>query len=192
MRIAILGWGSLIWNQGSLQIQDNNWFNDGISLPIEFARISGNRRLTLVINPSSPPVQVLYSISSFDALYSAKNNLREREGTNIQNIGYHDFTNNRNSINVLGDEISNSLIHWNEGRNFGAVIWTDLRSNFVENTGMDFSLNNIQNYFEGLTSAELVEAVRYIFRTPQQIQTGFRPAIENFITENYKSALSHI
>lgn len=49
MKIAVLGWGSLIWDQGNLQINDDRWHTAGPLLPIEFARISGGSRLTLVI-----------------------------------------------------------------------------------------------------------------------------------------------
>ena len=46
MKIAVLGWGSLIWDPKELDA-NNEWNNDGPFLPIEFARISNNGRLTL-------------------------------------------------------------------------------------------------------------------------------------------------
>ncbi|HOW68396.1 MAG TPA: hypothetical protein P5055_13320 [Candidatus Paceibacterota bacterium] len=49
MSIAILGWGSLIWNPRDLPIT-GDWQGDGPVLPIEFTRISDNGRLTLVID----------------------------------------------------------------------------------------------------------------------------------------------
>jgi hypothetical protein len=41
MRVSIIGWGSLIWRPEVLQIE-SRWRRDGPSLPIEFARISGD------------------------------------------------------------------------------------------------------------------------------------------------------
>jgi hypothetical protein len=58
MKIAVIGWGSLIWCPGSLRIQ-TAWHNDGPSLPIEFARILKDGRLTLVIRPGSVHQNVL-------------------------------------------------------------------------------------------------------------------------------------
>jgi len=44
MKIAILGWGSLIWDARLLSINttlfDNGWSSDGPDLPIEFSRVS--------------------------------------------------------------------------------------------------------------------------------------------------------
>jgi hypothetical protein len=59
MQIAIVGWGSLIWCPGSLQIK-SGWHRDGPPLPVEFARISGDGRLTLVIHPGSKEQQTLW------------------------------------------------------------------------------------------------------------------------------------
>ena len=49
MKIAVLGWGSLIWNKGKLRLT-TNWTDGGPVLPIEFSRISDDGRLTLVID----------------------------------------------------------------------------------------------------------------------------------------------
>lgn len=40
-KIAVIGWGSLIWCPKGLKIRDK-WKNDGPKLPIEFARISSH------------------------------------------------------------------------------------------------------------------------------------------------------
>ena len=50
MKIAILGWGSLLWQPKDLQFdKEIGWSKNGPMLPIEFARISKDGRLTLVI-----------------------------------------------------------------------------------------------------------------------------------------------
>jgi len=56
MEIAVLSWGSLIWNPKALRI-NRCWKIDGPLLPIEFARISKKWPLTLVIYPYASEVQ---------------------------------------------------------------------------------------------------------------------------------------
>ena len=88
MKIAILGWGSLIWLPKDLKFDTNSgWKENGPVLPIEFARISQDGRLTLVITPNGTEVTTLYSVSSFDSLNLAVLNLKKREGTNEKYIG---------------------------------------------------------------------------------------------------------
>jgi hypothetical protein len=59
MRIAFVGWGSLIWNPGKLPLA-TNWTEVGPILPIEFSRISKDGRLTLALTNGTeracPPV----------------------------------------------------------------------------------------------------------------------------------------
>ena len=50
MIIAILGWGSLIWEPKELEFDRKiGWLENGPILPIEFARISNNKRLTSLL-----------------------------------------------------------------------------------------------------------------------------------------------
>ena len=56
MKIACLGWGSLVWRPDNLLIR-SEWFSDGPFLPIEFARRSQDGRLTLVIVEKAKPVR---------------------------------------------------------------------------------------------------------------------------------------
>jgi hypothetical protein len=94
MNIAVLGWGSLIWCPGSLRIK-TKWHSNGPCLPIEFARISNDGRLTLVIHPSAPKVRTYWALSELDELQQARVNLANREGTSIGSI--HFLTTDGNS-----------------------------------------------------------------------------------------------
>jgi hypothetical protein len=63
MKIVILGWGSLIWDPRDLPHQEP-WLDDGPKLPLEFSRISKDRRLTLVIDAVNGELcNTLYSYS---------------------------------------------------------------------------------------------------------------------------------
>ena len=78
MKIAILGWGSLIWQPKELKFVANiGWKENGPVLPIEFARISKDGRLTLVITANGTEVPTLYSVSSIDTIDLAVLNLKE-------------------------------------------------------------------------------------------------------------------
>ncbi len=87
MDIAVVGWGSLIWCPGSLRIK-TRWRRDGPRLPIEFARISKDGRLTLVIHPASEDQTTYWAGSEFKTADHARQNLREREGAKLEEIHY--------------------------------------------------------------------------------------------------------
>ena len=92
MKIAILGWGSLIWDPGTLAYDlKEGWSTEGPFLPIEFARISNKNRLTLVITDEAKEnlVKTLYAISSFDSIGPSIKNLTHRENTNFLDIGFY-------------------------------------------------------------------------------------------------------
>jgi hypothetical protein len=120
--IAVIGWGSLIWNPApaggtALQVQ-GQFAADGPILPLAFTRISGDKRLTLVIDPHSlgqgrkPSVpaganaRALHanSIYTLSELNSAIKNLREREGCDADAIGYVNLVKNTFRINQLSSQ----------------------------------------------------------------------------------------
>ena len=94
-RIAILGWGSLLWDhQPEFDQQHHDWLLDGPRLKLEFSRISRSRRgaLTLVIDPTNDELcPVAYALSKRQDPEDALCDLRFREGTTKKNIGYFSY-----------------------------------------------------------------------------------------------------
>jgi len=71
MKIAYIGWGSLIWKQGSLKLR-GIWQSDGPYLPVEFARVSQDGRLTLVLCRGVSSVQTLWAYAEEENLNAAQ------------------------------------------------------------------------------------------------------------------------
>lgn len=188
-RIAVLGWGSLIPDPRDLAIKkDKKWNSDGPLLPIEFARISGNKRLTLVVNDGSNPIVTLWTEMKISNLEKAKENLRLREGMySTKNIGFVDILEDKHSIFSNKEDIKNIKI-WCKSKNFDAVIWTGLKGNFSEkifklfNVERDYDIENIIWYFNQLNEDEYDSAKAYILDTPKSTKTDLRKDIEKIFS----------
>ncbi|WP_298541895.1 hypothetical protein [uncultured Aquimarina sp.] len=176
MKIAVLAWGSLIWNPQTLKI-NKDWNEDGPMLPIEFARISNNGRLTLVIKPNSKAVQVLWTLMDLDNLEEARINLQKREETpSVERIGFVSLINSTKSSKYEG--ISEVITKWAMEKKLDAVIWTDLGVKFKDKLNKEFNPNNVLNYLKNLPSDKKVKAKEYIIKAPKQIRTEIREVIE--------------
>lgn len=178
MKIAILGWGSLVWNPGKLNINSQNtWSTDGPELPIEFARISNDGRLTLVIKDKCEKIKTLYSISNYEKREEAILDLAVREGCGRNKIGYYDKT----SKKIFPDKFQwkDEIEKWIENnKEIDAVIWTNLKANFKDATDLNFEPDNIVNYLKYLKAETQALAEEYIRKTPSQIKTTMRKIIE--------------
>src|SRR5690606_17938939 len=129
MKIAILAWGSLVWQPKELKYDKSfGWKSDGPILPIEFARISKDGRLTLVITSNGTKVPTLYTLSDYKTIDEAVLDLALREGSGRKNIGWYDKSKNEFSPEKIAckDEIR----EWIKDRDFDAVIWTNLGENW--------------------------------------------------------------
>jgi hypothetical protein len=179
-QIVILGWGSLLWELGPLANWVRGpWYLDGPALPLEFSRISTSRRgaLTVVIDPGhGSEVPTFFIESRRGDLNDTACDLRTREGTLIRNIGVIDLQSGfaRGKTPELVDRIQ----CWARSRDIEGVVWTDLRSNFAEITGSEFSLDNAVNYLRRLSRDAASNARRYINNVPFQIDTPLRHALD--------------
>ena len=178
MQIAIIGWGSLIWCPGCLRIK-STWHSDGPLLPIEFARISSDQRLTLVIHPGSPNQRTYWAFSEFDDLQKARKNLGAREGTkNLKRIHSIPPTPNQEEIDR---RILRKIRQWlKTQKNLQAAVWTGLESNWEDHHRGAFRAEDAVRYLRELERAKddakeaFYRAREYIRNTPPQIQTPVR------------------
>jgi hypothetical protein len=167
MKIACLGWGSLIWDPRSVHIR-SDWFSDGPLLPIEFARVSKDKRVTLVITPSSPLVRSLWALSSLDSVDAAKVDLALREGIKPEHVA--------DKIGVWQLEkidVNPEIVHWAKRLNLDAVLWTNLKPRF-DGEERIATVDEIISHILHLSHEERSNAERYIRMAPKQIDTPYR------------------
>lgn len=161
--IVCLGWGSLTWEPRELPIR-RGWFNDGPMLPVEFRRISKDKRLTLVLDDDAAKVRSLWAVMDVSDLCSAREKLKAREGTCACNIGGWE-TDEQDPDKIKG------LSEWAKGRGIDAVVWTALG-------GTTTSYEEAVQHLRGLTRSDLERAKEYICKAPAQIDTAFRRRFE--------------
>lgn len=183
MKIVVLGWGSLIWCPRELKIR-GDWHCDGPSLPVEFARVSNDRRLTIVLFPNAENVKVLWAEMDFDELAGAIKNLQDREGMpNEKNIGCVCVKKPGTDICNIANDIKEWAIKKGD---IDAVIWTNLQSNFCKKTGgKPFNKDNVIWYLSTLKNCCRKRAEEYIRRAPAQIRTCVRKTIEEKLRWTY-------
>ncbi len=156
------------------------WQKDGPILPIEFARISKDGRLTLVITENGTKVPVLFTLSNCHNLEEAVLNLAVREGSGRNSIGSYDKNKDTFSSKFLFKE---EIKNWIRNTDFEAVIWTNLGENWnIKNDKGDI-IRQIEperriEYLKELKGNTSAIAEEYIRRTPIKINTDFRKKIE--------------
>lgn len=176
MTIAVIGWGSLIWLLKPLEIA-TWWRKDGPELPIEFARISNDGRLTLVIYPGAgKSVQTYWAISLYDKLPNAIDNLRAREGH--AKCPIHSLDRQGNT-NCPDPQILQIVRAWLDSRpRLDAVIWTGLQDKWNW-TGGAYTPDNVIRYLQSVDRTVSEKARKYITNAPPQIRTPLRSVIED-------------
>lgn len=171
MKIACLGWGSLIWDQQNLKVQ-HEWLKNGPQLPIEFTRHSSDDRITLIIDKEAKPITVLWALMESEKLDEALNSLIIREKVirkdDIHSVRVSDITD---------DSIKLNIIEWLKLNKIDAAIWTGL-SYSKKTNNIRPTLSYIINHLSTIKDEEKKhEAEKYIRKAPEQIDTEFRRAI---------------
>ena len=170
MDIAVVGWGSVVWNPGSLDLA-SRWHKDGPELPIEFARLSGNGTVTLVVTHTwGTPVRTYWAKSRKTCMDSARLDLQARERTpDIANIG--GVTASGEIFGRARFEQVGQMIHlWLLDRSIQGAVWTGLREKGVEQL-TDADRNE---WVEGLPPDADSHIEMYVRRAPLQVRTPVR------------------
>lgn len=170
MKIAIVALGSLIRDPGKLTL-DGTWQCGGPVLPIEFSRVSEDRRLTLVIDRDhGQSVTTYFATSGRMSLPEAVEELRTRERTpTLRRIGYVEVESRH--FNARCDLDRQAILAWSEERGFDATIWADLGSNFEERVGQPFTLDAAVAYLRGLDEPTKDRARQYVLTAPRETDT---------------------
>ena len=183
MKIAILGWGSLLWDkENSIEFDKwhDPWVFDGPTLKVEFSRISQSRlgALTLVIDEEhGSPAIVAWCLSKRTCLEDAACDLRCREGTTVGNIGRLDLASPADCSN--NGTAEDPILAWARLKKLDAVVWTALKSNFKEKTNEPFSVAAAVSYLKKkLGSDGKAKAAEYVWRAPAFVKTPLRSALQ--------------
>jgi len=182
MKIAILGWGSLLWDKHrEFDEQHYDWQPDGPYLKLEFSRISESRHgaLTLVLDTKNgKDCQVSYTLSKRKNPDETINDLRRREGTTLKNIGFYFADNSR--LQEGNIDIIKTIQQWASIKKFNFVIWTNLECNFKERSKffLPFSIETAITHLQCLDKEGKAKAFEYISRAPAFVVTPLREVLE--------------
>ncbi len=177
VKIACLGWGSLIWDPQTLPMA-SGWHTDGPQLPIEFARQSKEGHITLVVTEAASPVRVLWCElaaktpkEGFTALVK-RERITARDPSRV--IGL--WTMGQDPVGP----IAGSIAGWAAAKSIDAVVWTALGPKFGGEDRIP-SQDEVVNCLTGLGGDVRRRAEEYVRCAPAQISTTYRTAIETAI-----------
>lgn len=174
-RYAVLGWGSLIWDLGTLAPHVRlPWvMQAGPRLPMEFSRVSAKRRMGLVVclDPAGVPCPTHAAASTRTSLRDVVADLARRERAPKRRIGGVCLATGA----AQGREaIAMVLRDWCRAAGWTGAVWTDLLPNYAELLGEAFTIERGMAYLRTLSGESLDEAVRYIENAPATTDTPLR------------------
>lgn len=185
MMIAILGWGSLIWETADLPIA-SEWKTGGPVLPLEFSRVSDNRKLTIVLDPEvGVNCKTQFAFSARSNLADAIEDLRVREQTVQEHIGFVDLPRHLSSSQTYPHQVDVDAIvrQWCHDHQIEAAIWTALKPNFQQKLGTPFSIEVAIDYLKQLPPSDRASALDYFRQTPAEIDTPLRQKVTQLRNE---------
>lgn len=176
-KIALLGWGSLLWDKRpEFDEHHEEWQPEGPMLPLEFSRYSTSRNgaLTLVIDPANgAQCRSAFAMSTRRDPDDAIADLRCREGSVMRRMGYH-F---RDGSRQCQPPVPDTIPPWAALHDIDVVVWTGLPSNFEEKVKKPFSVENAKDHLQSLPDEAKVGALKYIRQSRDLVVTPLRTAL---------------
>jgi hypothetical protein len=177
-RVAIVGWGSLLWDPDGLPVEGPWRRGEGPVLPLEFSRVSRKRAgaLTLVIDPEAgAPCRTAVAASPRPTVEAARADLAARERAALPFIGA--VCARRGVLAAARPETGATAAAWVAATGAAGAVWTDLPASFAEATGAPFSVAAALAHLRALAPAALAEARRYVGNAPAETDTPLRRAL---------------
>jgi hypothetical protein len=149
-------------------------------LPVEFARISENGRLTLVVLPGyENQCKVLWITSQHHSVESAISNLAAQEGINPEHAtgSIHGVLATGERLGNVLNEVAAPVCAWmNSVPNLRASIWTGLGegTRWQEHGYDGFTVANALDYLSGLQGEMRRSNAEYFTKAPRSIRTPVR------------------
>jgi hypothetical protein len=182
IRIAILGFGSLLWDKRP-EFDDlcEGWQEEGPTLPLEFSHISRKTRLgalTLVIDPKlGTNATVNWCFSKRKNVDDAFCDLRCREGTKNEFIGKMVVS---EGVSPEAPAYEKAIHDWAIAKSLDAIVWTKLESSFIDEENYDAFLKSALNHIQfRLTPEGKAKAAEYVWRAPDFVKTPLRSILQS-------------
>jgi hypothetical protein len=179
-KIACIGWGSLIWKPESLPLA-GEWREGGPALPVEFARQSENKRITLVICPNRSRVPTRWAELDVPDVITARRALGLREWDRApknprwieENIGFWEQETGASH----GMEAA-AIAAWAGTKRLDGVVWTNLPAKFNGVIGTLPTADEVVESLRSLDGKRRDLAEEYVRRAPRELDTAYRKRIE--------------
>lgn len=174
MKIACIGWGSLLWEPGALMLA-SGWQAGGPLLPLEFARDSDDSdELALVICDGAPLMPTFWASMAATDLDVALDQLRRREKICSE---HPEWAASMPAVRS-GESDDPRMAVWLAGQPFDAVIWTALPPKFDNLGGRVPSVEQALALLSSLRGSAREHAEEYVRRIPAAIMTPYRARFE--------------
>lgn len=181
LRIACLGWGSLLWDPRSLPMI-GAFRDDGPRLPIEFSRVARDGRVTLVIDGAAEPIATWAVALDVDGLDAAVEALGRRERIGPARwatwIGAQTRAHPDEDRGDASEATRATLAAWLPGSGFDAVVWTALPFRRPDGRFDRPSGDELAAHLHRLEGEARERAEEYIRRAPSTVRTARRTRFE--------------
>ncbi|HXD34603.1 MAG TPA: hypothetical protein VN643_26015 [Pyrinomonadaceae bacterium] len=175
-RIAILGWGSLLREDGGdFDRWRDEWRFDGPCVKIEFSRISKTRlgALTLVVDIEDGVTNtVAWCMSKRKSAQDAVADLGAEKV--LKSTRYEAWF----PAIRFPMMTAKTIAVWATSKKLDVVVWTGLPSNFSKKLNQPVSLEAAVAYLKRLPLDGKLKAAEYIWRAPDFVTTPLRAAMQ--------------